>query len=292
MTTLSLQPDRATAHGDAAPRAEGVTVTLVDAHVHLHACHGVGAVLEAASRNFAAAAAELGIEGRAATCLMLTECAGVNQFQAIRRGEAATGAWSFRPTAEPGALLGSRQGALPMLLVAGRQVRTRERLEVLALACTHDFPDDEPIEAAVEWAVSQGAITVLPWGFGKWSGRRGRIVRRLIQSWGCEIAVGDNGGRPHHSPRPALLRAAVARGLKLLPGTDPLPLRGEELKAGRYGFVLTGPMDLSHPLASLRRCLWLQQTQEFGRRETWSRFVLRQALLRLPKRTASERSKP
>ena len=48
---------------------------LIDTHVHFHSCFDRDAFLDAAARNFARGAAELGIAGPFMGCLMLAETA-------------------------------------------------------------------------------------------------------------------------------------------------------------------------------------------------------------------------
>ncbi|MDP2988947.1 MAG: hypothetical protein Q8O57_00070, partial [Kiritimatiellota bacterium] len=41
----------------------------------------------------------------------------------------------------------------------------------------------------------------------------------------------------------------------VIPGSDPLPLAGEERYAGTYGFIYQGAFDASRPAASIRQIL-------------------------------------
>jgi hypothetical protein len=51
------------------------------------------------------------------------------------------------------------------------------------------------------------------------------------------------------------MRLARERGLAIIPGSDPLPLAGEERYAGTYGFIYQGAFDASKPTASIGRML-------------------------------------
>ena len=261
-----------------------ITTLLVDGHVHYHSCFRVHEFLEAALVNFRAAARELG-EPRALGCLMLTESSWSHYFRAFADGlvERSTEGWTVEPTAEECSLVVRRSPNERLVLVAGRQIVTSDRLEVLALATSEVYPDGVPIGEAVDRALSTGAVTVLPWGFGKWTGGRGRIVKGILTSpVADELYVGDNGGRPALGAEPALFQLARNRGVPILPGSDPLPLAPEVGKPGRCGFVLTGPFAPETPAAAIRGMLSARsQPRRFGRLEGLLQFVQRQVALRL-----------
>jgi len=229
---------------------------LVDAHVHFHVCFDRDAFLDAALANFRRGAAELGIGGSFLGCLLLAEMAGDRWFQRLR-SERGGGRWSFELTGEEPSLMARSPKGERLLVVAGRQVRTREGLEVLGLATAEEFPDDLPFEDALARVRWSGAVPVLPWGFGKWWFYRGSLIEALLRrpepKW---IFLGDNGGRPEVGGTPRLLREARRRGIPVLPGSDPLPLAGHEARAGSCGFLLNDGVDERHPAAALRQ--WLR----------------------------------
>lgn len=268
------------------------TTLLVDGHVHCHPCFDVETFLTAAARNFDAARRELG-QPDAVGCLMLTENSWNHYFRAFVDGliERETREWRVQETTESCSLFaGSHEGGR-LLIIAGRQVVAADRLEVLALATAREFSDGLPFREALEQVVQSGAVPVLPWGFGKWTGARGRIVRALLSSPDAgAFCLGDNGGRPEHTPTPSLFRVALEKGVPILPGSDPLPLPAEARKPGRYGFVLRGPVDAEAPAASVRSLLATRaQPRRFGRLESPWTFVLRQTQLRL-RRSGRERA--
>jgi hypothetical protein len=260
------------------------TTLLVDGHVHFHSCFEVEPFLEAALSNFRAASRQLG-EPDAIGCLMLTENSWNHYFRAFSEGlaERETTDWSVRQSAEDCSLVVRKDSHAEIIIIAGRQVVTADRLEVLALATAQEFPDGLPFDEAVESVVASGSIPVVPWGFGKWTARRGRTVRALLSSPDADVLyLGDNGGRPAGAPSPALFRLAGARGVPVLPGSDPLPLPAEVGKPGRYGFVLRGSVDIEAPASSIKSILSPRaQPQRFGRLEALGTFVLRQTQLRL-----------
>ena len=261
---------------------------LVDGHVHFHPCFGVRDFLEAAVTNFDAARLEVG-RPEAVGCLMFTENAWRHDFTAFADGLVTRSApeWAVTATSEDFSLLARRKDGATLIFVAGRQLVTEERLEILALGTRHRYSDGLPMAEAVESVATTDALTVLPWGFGKWTGRRGRLVKELLASpRGRHLFVGDNGGRAAVGPNPPLFGLARERGIPILPGSDPLPLPAEVRKPGRFGFVLEGEIDQHAPASSIKRLLLERiQPRRFGRLEGLATFAHRQVALRLRKPT-------
>ncbi|HEU4700621.1 MAG TPA: hypothetical protein VFS40_15660 [Gemmatimonadales bacterium] len=260
----------------------------VDAHVHYHACFDPLAFLEGARGHFArVGCVQRRGEATLLGILCFTESAGARgfaSFAACAAAGAGTGpagptphGWRLTSTAEARALLAWR-GPEAILLLAGRQIVTAEGLEVLALGCARELPDGRPLGKTVEAVRAADALAVLPWGFGKWTGRRGRVVEAYLRDAAREVALGDNGGRPRRAPRPRLLTRAAALGRVVLPGSDPLPFPSQTAAAGRYGFLLEGELDAERPgrdLIDLLRGLE-RQPCTYGRLESWTGFLVSQ----------------
>jgi hypothetical protein len=99
--------------------------------------------------------------------------------------------------------------------------------------------DGRPSADVVDFVLGADAIPVLPWGFGKWLGARRMVVLDLIQDF-CQqpFYLGDNGGRPTILPRPKEFELAESAGVRILPGSDPLPFKSEFAKGGSFGFYV------------------------------------------------------
>jgi hypothetical protein len=274
----------------AAPLRETATAVLADAHVHFHACFPRDLFFASALANFRAGARELGLPEATPGLLLLAERREERWFDRWRE-EAALAeqveprprGWSFAACGERDALE-ARCGRDRLFLLAGRQIEVREGLEVLALATGDELPDNFSLGDTLEWARERGTVTVLPWGFGKWWGERGRILAELLRRAAPELLfLGDSAGRPAAAPDPAPFRAARSRRLHVLPGTDPLPLPRHAVRPGSYGFLCQGPFDPARPAESLRRLLRARrgQPRAFGRRTGLAGFALDQAALRL-----------
>jgi hypothetical protein len=225
--------------------------------------------------------------------LMLTESAGCNEFQRIRSRATEQdnlGDWLPRLTREACSLIIRHVSGEEIIVIAGRQIVTREKLEVLALASDVAYPDGEPIQVSLTQAAHDGAIIVLPWGFGKWLGERGRIIRQLLEDDNApKFYLGDNGGRLRYGPAPKEFSTAEKKRIRVLPGTDPLPFRSEVRSIGRYGFSLNTSICLESPAAELNTLLADTATvvKSFGHGEGILRFLRNQAMMQITKRFRS-----
>jgi hypothetical protein len=261
---------------------------LVDAHVHIYDCFDLDGLFDAATRNFARAARSLGLaDASREGMLLLTETAHDHAFDALAAGGLRPRRWKVAKTAEPAVLRLSLDGQPPLWLVAGRQIATREDLEVLALGTTERFPDGEPIGVSLAASERAAAMTALPWGFGKWWGPRGGIIRQIMTApRERPLYSGDNGGRLAWSLRPQLLRLGERAGLKILPGTDPLPFAGQESRVGGFGMLIPDWDPAGRPLEQLvaRLAQLPESPREFGGLTGVSAFVRLQIAMQLRKR--------
>jgi hypothetical protein len=256
----------------------------LDSHVHFHECFDEEVFLNAAVSNVRRASAGGPIPKLLVLCL--TECRGVSWFESLRtRGVRGSG-WNVRKGLDSVSLKLTHPDQMPVLLVAGRQIVCRERIEVLALGAREEVEDGQPVADVLTQVESIGALPVLPWGFGKWVGRRGSIVAKLIAEQPVgRLWVGDNAGRPHGTPRPKLFAEAELRGIHILPGSDALPFRDEVGKAGRVGFLMdikaTNDLCGMDVLDAIRHSE--RQPKGFGRQETPWRFLRNQLAMQARK---------
>lgn len=257
---------------------------LVDAHVHVHSCYPISGFLDAAADNVVRAAKALDMPSSTPGLLLLTQSREADAAAGLSDG--ATGAWRRSATEEAGTVRLTKPGHPDLFFVAGRQVATAEGLEVLALGATGPFPDGEPAAAVIDAVCELGGLPVIPWGFGKWWGRRGELVRQIAADRVRfpVLFIGDSAGRPRAAARPRLLAEAEALGRLVLPGTDPLPFAAEVTKPARLVFV-AGPLSLARPFAALRD--WLLARADplhgCGSHESLSVFLHRQCAMQLRK---------
>jgi hypothetical protein len=262
------------------PAASGLA--FVDAHVHFHDCFTDEGFLKAARHNIRAAALGVGV-ARPLGVLMLTESCGVDHFSRLRQ-RAETADPTLERTDEAESLL-SDDGEVTLLIVAGRQVVTRERLEVLALATNEQFEDGLTVFETLGQVREAGGLAVVPWGFGKWWGRRGRLLDKVLESRKLD-ALGDNGGRPRGLPEPRQFAMARSGGIPILPGSDPLPFKGQEGRVGSLGSVLEEAVSVQEPADDLRRLIrsGVSLVRRFGELQPTGPFLSAQLRMQLRRR--------
>lgn len=228
--------------------------TISDTHVHVHPGYDVALFLECACRNLdqAARQGDPASSGDMQRVLFLTESAGCDWFAGASQGRLPAG-WTISSPSLPLCLTMRHERHGPLHCVPGRQMATLERLEVLGLAMRETIPDGLTVQETLNWVEQAGGVPVLPWALGKWMFARGRVVRNLVQSSTPDrFLLGDSAMRPRFSPCPTLMRLARARGFGLVPGSDPLPLPGEERRAGGYAMFCDVEFDSERPGAFLR----------------------------------------
>lgn len=286
------------------------TTWLVDSHVHVYDAFDWPAFLRGAVRHFQRGARDLGLP-RAGGVLCLTEDARHDVFARLRTGAEALGpAWRVRATADdlslwieatghltsPGTTshTASPEPAPPaaLLVLRGIQRATAEGLEVSSLCGTSEVPDGQFLADAFEGIRRTGGVPVIPWGFGKWWFGRGAFLERFVREtptggW----FLGDNSGRTPWLPEPAVFHVARARGIPVLPGSDPLDMGTQQAVAGRYGFRIDLQLDAARPGESLREALRNLRDQPpiYGSREPLAGFVRNQITLRI---RARQRRRP
>jgi hypothetical protein len=246
---------------NALPATHGI---LVDSHVHFHNPVRAMDDLRQAAVAFAAAGGS-----EATGVVMLAERAGYDVFQQLQS--------QLSPTWELNSLW-FWHGNQRLLVVAGRQIVTSEGLEILGLATRLPLPDGLPANQVLARLDDADAIIVLPWGVGKWLGRRGKIVDGLLErARPGRLFLGDNGGRPNWWTVPQF-----SRGVPILAGSDPLPLPGSSRTIGRFGSVIDVQLPEYTPAARLKCALRDPATRisTYGRLAPSLRFIADQARLR------------
>jgi hypothetical protein len=239
---------------------DGAGLVLADAHVHIYDCFEPKVFFDAAHANFRAQAERLGKPEGFVGLLLLSEASGCDWFHGLggdrrrARPGAAVPGWTFEPTEESCSLFARSSDGRELLLIAGHQIVTAERLEVLAL-CSEERPREGlPLAESLECTTDLGGIPVVPWGAGKWLGPRGSLLLRLLEGRPHGgFFLGDNAGRLGLWRRPRHFRTAEQQGIRILPGSDPLPFPGHVSRAGSFGFSAAAPMGVTRPSRDLKR---------------------------------------
>jgi hypothetical protein len=297
---------------------------LADAHTHIYDCFDLTRFLDSALFNFRTIANQKKYNAPYVGVLFLTETSNDYYFQHFStgksvinggsRGEASVPVinapshffkkiqdnyhrnsqiisnWSFQNTSEESSLYAVNAEQQGLFLIAGRQIVTSENLEVLALAINDDFKDGQPLERIIPEVIERGGIPVIPWGFGKWIGARGQILTTLLKRQTFPtLFLGDNGGRPTFWGTVPHFKQAAQLGLKILPGSDPLPFASEDWRPGSFGFSLWGHLDPKEPSKSMKQLLLDPNAhlQAYGSLEHPFRFLRNQIAMQLRKRQRS-----
>jgi hypothetical protein len=232
---------------------------LVDAHVHIHSCFNLERFLDAALINFQSFSASPSFD----CVLLLTESSTDNYFAVLmqiahgdRPSAFPLGSWTVHATQESCSLYAAQNHAAGLFVIAGKQIVTSEKLEVLALMTTQPFDDGYPLREVLRFVTESGGIPVIPWGFGKWMGKRQKVLEQLfLQNSPPRVFLGDNSGRPSFWPTPPLFQYPQTRVAKVLSGSDPLPFPSEVDRPGRFGFSLNAVLDPHTPAESLKQAI-------------------------------------
>jgi hypothetical protein len=219
-------------------------------------------------------------------CLCLVEGTAEQALDRFRRADTGE-AWVVTATSEAESLTARGREGEELLLIGGRQIVTREGLEVLAIGRRCPVPDGREIREVIAAIRADGATPVVPWGFGKWAFGRGRLVGELLEEEKSPgLFLGDNGGRAAALPPSRLFELAAARGIWTLPGSDPLPFGSQQERVGTYGCFIAGSLDSGRPAGSLLERLGELQEQPptFGRLQPLTAFLGVQARMQWRKR--------
>jgi hypothetical protein len=262
---------------------------VCDAHVHLYPQFSAEHLLASARENFFCRCGD-NWSPPPTMALLFADTARAEGFAALTalaEGGTAVGRFRLRKTAEKHSLVAidPTHPEERLLLLAGRQVVTAEKIELLSLFCPAIIKDGLELTQTVTEIHKRDGFAVLPWGVGKWLGKRGAILDNYLrQADPRGLFVGDNGGRPKLWPAPRLFEVAAGRGIRLLPGSDPLPLPAQEKCVGSYGFRCQGTCGEEHPARDLRLLLAAaKDLPVFGTKASLSFFFRTQIALRLTK---------
>lgn len=252
---------------------------ILDSHVHLHPPVKLERFLHTAWRNLrgAAKASEEDV------CLLcLTDMEGTDSPELLRAHAGPD--WSLEE--RDGAFLARGSDGARLWLLPGHQIASSDGLELLALDCSTRIPDRSlPLEALIPRVLELGAVPVVPWGVGKWTGTRGLLVKALVQSR-KDFCLADNGNRLRGSAEPPLLREARRLEMPVLLGSDPLPLEKAYIRAAACGNVVEGiTMEGLSPAALLREALKRPEALvPYGSLAHPMNFVASQVAMQLRKR--------
>jgi hypothetical protein len=268
-------------------------MVIVDGHAHFHQGTPLERIMDHAHDNFVRASNEIAHGAVITPVIMVADTADNRYFsslchQVIEDPSAINQnlqTWRLEPTRELQSVLARRTDTDDvMVLIGGQQVVSTEKLEALIFGLPHEVLRGS-LSELLETAAIRHALIIVPWGFGKWTGRRGRVVEEAIQEASYPLFfIGDNGGRTSFGGSPKLFRLAREKKFRILPGSDPLPLPNEHRRIGTYGFYTQRPYALDNPFRSLIKILETRETgalQFYGKLLPIRKFINNQIRLRL-----------
>jgi len=234
-----------------------------DTHVHCYNFSELGQQLDFAQSNFAkyAPSADARIlfytDGYVdRTWLKLNELIG----SGLESNSAKNGSWVFALSQDMGLIEAVREQDGSVIYIApARQLNTAGKLEMILLGCDEEIGDKWPANQLIR-VYGDKYVPLMPWGVGKWLGKRGRVLIDLINHSSKPFILGDNGGRPFFWPVPHFrfmdaLEAQeqveksegdqgqnkphkwVKNRLATMNGSDPLPVSGEICRTASYGIL-------------------------------------------------------
>jgi hypothetical protein len=239
----------------------------LDAHVHIYPIFSIDLLLGAALNNFDRQARLLEDTESRDYVLCLTEGAGFNVFSQLQRmadlpqdhngnrSSPAAATWRYQTMSEPHCLIATNSEEECIHILAGRQLISRENLELLALGSQVYVPDKTfSLEALAGKVWDSGGIPVLPWGVGKWLGKRGAVIDHYIsRKHDFPVVLGDNGNRPVFWPPPRQFLTAAQMNCSFISGSDPLPLAGHAQRVGTYGgWIAKHQLSARSPIEDLK----------------------------------------
>jgi hypothetical protein len=264
---------------------------LADGHVHIHRQFQENICLRCALTNFARVATLHNFSGNIDNVLFLTESSNIDWFR--RQHDCADknfidkqNGYQFKVTGETNSLYFEKDSLGRLFLIAGRQIITTERIEVLALGLENAYPDGHSLSKTLSDLQQTNSIIVIPWGVGKWLGKRGRIIASFLSDLPFgSFFLGDTGNRPSFWPLPVFFHPLGQLPPLNLPGSDPLPLANQENRIGKTGFFLQGQLDQQRPFYNLHRLITPtnQTIGTYGDPERLVPFLYNQTAMQLNK---------
>lgn len=227
---------------------------LADTHVHLYDCYDLKALFLGAMEQLELLARQRVGNEECARAIFLTERSGAYYFARLRDDarKILGPAFTVFPQKDSLSLRIVADNGGSLLVFSGRQIATKERLEVLALLSEANFEDGDSFEVSLRRVVDSGAMAVIPWSLGKWWGRRGQLLREVVTlAKPGEFFIGDCYRRSRLALEHPLFALARQRALPILAGSDPLPVSGQESVVGRYASFFQDHFDPERPSQSI-----------------------------------------
>ncbi len=258
------------------------TNLIVDGHVHIYDCYDLDKFFDAAIKNLNNIHTSIYPKNNNyQRILLFTEGKDNDYFSQFKRNgiPGQQSEYKFENTQEDSSLILLKNDEPVCNIIAGRQIITSEKLEVLSIASSMKIEDGLPIEDVIERILDKRDITILAWGVGKWLFKRGEIISDIIKKYHSPyLFIGDNSARPSFWQVPKLYHLAKKHNIRILRGSDPLPFSEETCRVGTFGFAIDGDFQVNNPAESFREILISNKSNItlFGYQDKTSSFLKRQ----------------
>ncbi|MFB0566637.1 MAG: hypothetical protein ACETWK_13300 [Candidatus Aminicenantaceae bacterium] len=241
---------------------------LVDGHVHIYPFYNLQHALQNGINNLRLASKKSSAfylkrkennSGFVFSIWLLAERADCNFFEDTVKSAGKIGNHAFKLFFDDKkeTIIVEKAGKSVLYILPGRQIVTKEGLEILALASKLFLKDREnSSDDVIKNVIDSDGIAAINWAPGKWFFSRGKVVKRLLEEQSPEnLLICDTSLRTSLWPTPRLMAQARRQGFKVIAGSDPLPFCGEEKYLGSYGFYVNGEFNLQRPADSIRSLL-------------------------------------
>jgi hypothetical protein len=183
--------------------------------------------------------------------LVLTERDDCSFYQKLFDGELRLSEKFKVSHLSSGILISYQQRSL--LLVPGRQINTKEKIELLSLGSDQRISSGLETNQTIQQIQESGALPVINWAPGKWWFRRGQIVKDLMIKFRDQIYLCDTTLRPRLYPLPMLMRLGKRLNIPILIGSDPLPAIDEQGYIFSYRVRYACEFKLDDSLSALQK---------------------------------------
>ncbi len=269
----------------------GKTTLAVDGHVHLYANFDLTEAVTSGRENLLTAAAKkIDNREKIITVWLMVERSDTSFFDKIKSSPEKYNQDDIRfvKGADDLTIQVEKDGQPILYIFAGRQLVTKENLEVLSLISDLNVADKtEPIGEVIKMIQQDGGIPTLNWAPGKWFFQRGEVIKTQIErNLPDAFFIGETTLRHTLWRKPVLIKKAEQKGFRVIAGSDPLPFKGEEKAIGSFGFVIEGNFDEKKPAESIRKILKENpdSIQLIGKRNNIFNFTRRQMKIMIEKR--------
>lgn len=267
----------------------GKTTLAIDGHVHLYPVYDLKRAVESGVKNLKEQSTKN--KSNIIPVWLLVERSDANFFDQIYQSPNRydSDGIKFNKGNDKLSVVVKKNNKPILYIFSGRQLVTKEGLEVLSLISNLNIPDrHKSIDEVIQAVADSGGIPTLNWAPGKWFFNRGKVIARQIQEKSIsEIFIGETTLRNTLWPEPKLIKKARKKGFPVIAGSDPLPFKDEEKGIGSFGFTIEGNFDPEKPAQSLRNTMNKNRDniKIIGCRNNIFTFARRQYKIMMEKRT-------